>query len=681
MKNNIQSVLGYKSLIRLILLFCITIPAHLCSMLEPQPQQEQKTMLKIRGSDDVIIEVELDIANESITINNMLEDLGGYKPELIIPIELFSSFIIQGSFNIIKVFMPSDKSADKLKEDPLNKEYPLDTMVLILNCIEYLDCPTKIKKAFSKKIYPLCKKIPFEELISQVKDLNSNLIPEIFGDIIINRLKLLLIGWSIGQENRKIDSSIGYSNTAFSPNNKMIAGSTPGGEFTIETLNNGQIIAKHTIDIKSYESATFINDKQLAIMKDQNIFLYDVNSEGAMSEKPSQTLIIPNFMSPESFSNPYNGRYEIKVSPNKKLLISSHANNCFLWHIDENGIIKSDPDHLMKNEFVATSVVFYEDAIAIISTKDRDSLPHLQVFNTDGTLNFSFELSSDTYPSDFYSHDKKFIAKSEGEIFIYDFNDKNNVTHKKIYSTHAKLGPIKAILDDNAIFVGILAETNTDNVLFLDMNNINNDAKKITVDWITSYPFFISQDNSIIAFFRHRFPNLVYILINDEEKSVLDSIKKLGLYQLLLIDQLIDGVTGLPQLDASSDIIKLLKSLDLITEQKKTVVNAAALKHVKSKPEIPKTENPTQTAALLKLRERKKDDSPDSPASKLASPEPPIKNKPMAEYLPPDKNDSSNDSGFTGLVKSILRSFGSIVESVISFFQAGISRIFNIRFE
>ena len=173
----------------------------------------------------------------------------------------------------------------------------------------------------------------------------------------------------------------------------------------------------------------------------------------------------------------------------------------------------------------------------------------------------------------------------------------------------------------------------------------------------------------MIAFPRHRNTNLVYLLLTDEEKSVLEKIETLPSDKLLLIDKMIDGVTELPKLETSDDIIELLKSLNLIGLQEQKIENvakAAALQRLKLEESIkpvaiPPVEAIEMTAAHLKIIDTPKPVASVEPQHKAGIPD----NSQTAD------KDVSKDSGISSAVKYFFSSIKWFFDLFISIITGG----------
>lgn len=184
MENNSRPIIKYKSVIGLMLLFCVMHPINLCGMLTKQPlparlkpnlteEQRQANSIQIKGSDGITT-IPMNIAKMSKTLTNMLEDLGGI-PKDPIPLEQYSISTILDIRNIISQrFTSPERVQGKIEH------YSPMELIERFNLVHYLDFPQDIQNLFKSKIVADTKKMNFEAIVHNkdaIKLLDSN-VPE-----------------------------------------------------------------------------------------------------------------------------------------------------------------------------------------------------------------------------------------------------------------------------------------------------------------------------------------------------------------------------------------------------------------------------------------------------------------------------------------------------------------------
>lgn len=463
-------------------------------------------------------------------------------------------------------------------------------IIPIINCLDYLGFSENIKRAFHRALYSLCKELSFNQLVEQLADLSPNAITEAFCNPIVDKLKFLMLEKTLRTRERKIVLDIVY-NVAFSPDNKMFAVSVNDEKILqLWSFNDDDEAINLSQELYIEDKISTIvfspNNKKLVIgTYENNILIYDIDSQGSIINKNPQVIAVPL----EFAHGLKNNIKEIALSPNGLFMVAVNkpyiAEALFLWSLDKNGIVNKEPQIVLENGKIISPIQFNDDGTLFIAYSKFGSPFTIGIFNDNCSLESEVDIknSLDTRKVIFYRHDKKCIAISsksykDCSFHAYDFKNRDKIIKSHVFdnSKYIKLWNIfndstvfaetESLPNGELLFISLIDKRNSQvpTYKFIIKNkpwsgnvNFRPDCKKVIVSSRCDHMFSLFKDKAAIY----------TILTDEEEKKLMDNLKKLDGYQSILIDKMLSGATDLPSLEdyeVPQSTIDLLKSVKLI---------------------------------------------------------------------------------------------------------------------
>lgn len=575
-----------------------SIPS-LQSFLATFQQKSTIPFIAIEASKDTIIYVPESVARMSDYLRTLTEEKWQIERSTAINLPDYSAPLLADIFSMI------EKEGYTISIDEHIRNYSLDKLIKIVNCLDFLSFKQNIQEPFYSKIYSLSKEIPLSD---PRYDLFGYLAPGVTQKIFIDRsakkIEYLMIKKFINERCKDVPLFLKEDENiramTFSPNNTMCVfavGTSDKNENTIFVcninengtiqFNNQPIISGH----KAITSMSFSPDGKFMITgcvgDTDNLFVRKVHQNNI--ESNYQTLK-GHFNDISDVLFHPSGNIMISASQGKEeaLATKEAKSSLLLWKI-ENDKIQDIPIYLSAHRYGVNKLILSTDGSTMIS---------MNTYQMDDNFIWNFDKNGKLIGSpkklgiynvqniSFIPNSKKIIVSGKNvwgqHLFLYDmmnYSDNRGFSNYKSISI-ANIPSFRfigfnqfSVSPDGSTLFSVPTGIHFPDIPVHLFSIIDYERMLFNITIFISLKLksiLYSKDSNMVAFLSNKDSLRFATLFTKEERSQLNMLGNLNAFQALYLDRILDIQTKQPITYKPSELNEITnyEKLDLPTEAK-----------------------------------------------------------------------------------------------------------------